>query len=80
MNGERVSIGATEQLREKWNGQVGGWSYTCHVNQGIDFAADWYGINRWDYYNGLYGYGNGVVGVLAQWSTAGSYHTGECTH
>jgi prepilin-type N-terminal cleavage/methylation domain-containing protein len=75
-DGTSNCVVATEQTREKWNGQVGGWSYTCHVNMGIDFAADWYGINRWDYYNGAYGYPNPVYGVLGQWSTAGSFHVG----
>ena len=68
------SVLMVEQTREKYNGQIGGWSYTCHVNGGIDFTRDWYGINRWDYY-----YNPGVPlipGRLGQWMTAGSLHTG----
>ena len=63
----------TEQTREKYNGQLGGWSYTCHVNAGIDFARDWYRINQWDYYGNPATF---LPGRLGQWSTAGSLHVG----
>ncbi len=62
-----------EQVREKYNGSLGGWSYTCHVNGGIDFSRDWYRINQWDYYGANYLYGR-----LGQWMTAGSLHVGGC--
>jgi len=73
-----------EQTREKWNGQLGGWSSTCHVNVGIDPVGSylqpgqnwaWYKINMWDYPGvpSAYRYGR-----LGQWSTAGSLHTGGC--
>jgi prepilin-type N-terminal cleavage/methylation domain-containing protein len=73
-DGTSNSVLMVEQTREKYNGQIGGWSYTCHVNGGIDFTRDWYGINRWDYY-----YNPAVPlipGRLGQWMTAGSLHTG----
>ena len=62
-----------EQTREKYNGQIGGWSYTCHVNAGIDFTRDWYRINQWDYYGDAATF---LPGRLGQWMTAGSLHTG----
>ena len=62
-----------EQTREKYNGQIGGWSYTCHVNGGIDFTRDWYRINQWDYYGNVATF---LPGRLGQWMTAGSLHTG----
>jgi prepilin-type N-terminal cleavage/methylation domain-containing protein len=73
-----------EQTREKWNGALGGWSYTCHVNMGIDFVGPylqsgqywaWYPINMWTYpgYPTTYRYGR-----LSQWSTPGSMHPGGC--
>ncbi|OYW17194.1 MAG: hypothetical protein B7Z55_13040 [Planctomycetales bacterium 12-60-4] len=43
---------------------------------GID-GGSWYGINRWDYYNGIYGYVP-VPGRLGQWATPGSLHSGGC--
>lgn len=64
-----------EQCFDKYNGVAGAWAYRCHVNIGIDGA--WYGINRWDYYNGAYGYVP-VPGKLGQWATPGSLHTGGC--
>ncbi len=63
----------TEQTREKYNGALGGWSYTCHVNAGIDFTRDWYRINQWDYYGNPATF---LYGRLGQWSTAGSLHVG----
>jgi len=71
-----------EQCLDKWNGVTGAWGYRCHVNIGIDGA--WYGgINRWDYYRGIYpGYPpegpQGVPGRQGQWATPGSMHTGGC--
>ncbi len=62
-----------EQVREKYNGQVGGWSYRCHVNIGIDLA--WERINRWDYPGVPSSY---LYGRLGQWATAGSLHPGGC--
>lgn len=67
------SVLMAEQVREKYNGALGGWSYTCHVNGGIDFSRDWARINQWDY-NG----GNFLYGRLGQWMTAGSLHVGGC--
>ena len=72
-DGTSNTVAMLEQIREKYNGQVGGWSYRCHVNVGIDLA--WERINRWDY--------PGVpssllVGRLGQWATAGSMHSGGC--
>jgi len=68
------SVLLAEQTREKYNGSLGGWSYTCWVNAGIDFSRDWYLINSWDYY----GLNVPVPGKLGQWMTAGSLHTGGC--
>ncbi len=64
-----------EQTREKYNGAIGGWSYTCWVNAGLDFSRDWYRINQWDYYSTP---GSSLPGRLGQWMTAGSLHTGGC--
>jgi len=67
-----------EQCLDKYNGVAGAWGYRCHVNIGIDASSIFYGgINRWDYYNGVYGY-TPVPGVLGQWATPGSQHTGGC--
>ncbi|MBL8848031.1 MAG: DUF1559 domain-containing protein [Planctomycetaceae bacterium] len=67
-----------EQCLDKYNGVAGAWGYRCHVNIGIDASSVFYGgINRWDYYNGAYGYVP-VPGVLGQWASAGSQHTGGC--
>ena len=67
------SVLMVEQTREKYNGAIGGWSYTCHVNGGIDFTRDWYRINQWDYYGDPATF---LPGRLGQWMTAGSLHTG----
>jgi prepilin-type N-terminal cleavage/methylation domain-containing protein len=72
-DGSTNTVAMTEQTREKYNGAVGGWSYRCHVNIGIDFA--WYPINMWTYPGVPSSY---LVGRLAQWATAGSLHTGGC--
>lgn len=66
-------VAMTEQTREKYNGEVGGWSYYSWVNPGIDFTRDWYRINQWDYYGSP---GTYLYGRLGQWATAGSWHTG----
>lgn len=73
LDGSSNTVMMAEQVREKYNGQLGGWSYVCHVNAGIDFARDWARINMWDYNGaaGTYQYGR-----LGQWSTAGSLHVG----
>lgn len=63
-----------EQTREKYNGRVGGWSYRCWVNIGVDLA--WVKINGWDYAPGTGS--NYQVGRLGQWASAGSLHTGGC--
>jgi prepilin-type N-terminal cleavage/methylation domain-containing protein len=73
-DGTSNTVAMIEQTREKYNGSVGGWSYRCHVNIGIDLA--WVPINRWDY-PPLSG-SNVVVGRLGQWASAGSLHTGGC--
>lgn len=73
IDGSSNCVVMTEQTREKYNGALGGWSYTCHVNAGIDFASDWYRINQWDYYGTA---GTYLYGRLGQWSTAGSLHVG----
>jgi len=80
-----------EQTREHWNGALGGWSYVCHVNMGIDFVGPfqklnpngtvaqywpYYRINMWDY-PGYYTQSY-RPGRLATWSTPGSLHTGGC--
>lgn len=62
-----------EQTREKYNGAIGGWSYRCHVNVGIDLA--WNPINMWIYNNTPSTY---LYGRLGQWATAGSLHVGGC--
>jgi prepilin-type N-terminal cleavage/methylation domain-containing protein len=73
-----------EQTREKYNGQLGGWSYVCHVNLGIDFVGPyakpgqwwpWTKINMWDYYGTA---GTYLYGRLGQWSSPGSMHPGGC--
>jgi prepilin-type N-terminal cleavage/methylation domain-containing protein len=63
-----------EQTREKYNGSLGGWSYRCWVNIGVDLS--WVKINSWDYAPG-----SGAQykpGRLGQWASAGSLHTGGC--
>jgi len=74
-DGTSNTVAFYEQLFDKYNGVTGAWAYRCHVNIGIDGA--WYGINRWDYYNGIYGYVP-VPGKLGQWATPGSLHAGGC--
>ena len=72
----------SEQTREKYNGSLGGWTYVCHVNLGIDFVGPytapgqnwpWTKINQWTYNNDptTYRYGR-----LGQWSSPGSVHVG----
>jgi prepilin-type N-terminal cleavage/methylation domain-containing protein len=73
-DGTSNTVAMIEQCREKYNGALGGWSYRCHVNIGIDLS--WVPINRWDY-PPLSG-NNVLVGRLGQWATAGSLHTGGC--
>lgn len=72
-DGTSNSVLMAEQVREKYNGVIGGWSYTCHVNGGIDFTRDWYRINQWDYYGNPATF---LPGRLGQWMTSGSLHTG----
>lgn len=74
-DGTSNTVAFYEQGFDKYNGVTGAWAYRCHVNIGID--GSWYGINRWDYYNGAYGYVP-VPGKQAQWATPGSLHTGGC--
>jgi prepilin-type N-terminal cleavage/methylation domain-containing protein len=73
-DGTSNTVAMIEQCREKYNGQLGGWSYRCHVNIGVDLA--WNPINRWDY-PPLSGQ-NFQPGRLGQWASAGSLHTGGC--
>jgi prepilin-type N-terminal cleavage/methylation domain-containing protein len=73
-DGTSNAVALIEQCREKYNGALGGWSYRCHVNIGVDLS--WVPINRWDY-PPLSGQ-NVLVGRLGQWATAGSLHTGGC--
>jgi prepilin-type N-terminal cleavage/methylation domain-containing protein len=69
IDGASNCVVMSEQTREKWNGQLGGWAYVCHVNLGIDFAGPyidtsntalgnihwpWMKINEWQYYPDLY--------------------------
>ena len=85
-DGSSNCVAMSEQTRDKYNGALGGWSYVCHVNMGIDFAGPlydpannihwpWTTINMWDYYGsaGTYKYGR-----LGQWSSPGSVHSGGC--
>ena len=73
-----------EQTREKYNGALGGWTYVCHVNLGIDFVGPyaapgqswpWTKINDWTYYGNPATY---LYGRLGQWSSPGSVHVGGC--
>ncbi len=72
-DGTSNTVMMCEQVRDKYNGALGGWSYSCHVNNGIDFTRDWYRINQWDYYGDPATF---KVGRLGQWMTSGSYHVG----
>lgn len=74
-DGTSNTVMMAEQCRDKYNGQLGGWSYRCHVNVGIDFTADWYRINNWQYYTDATTF---LPGRLGQWMTAGSLHAGGC--
>jgi len=74
-DGPSNTVMMVEQIREKWNGQLGGWSYRCHVNIGVDLA--WQPINMWTYPAAGYEY-TYLPGRLAQWATAGSLHPGGC--
>ena len=71
-DGTSNTVAFCEQIREKYNGALGGWSYRCHVNIGIDLK--WVPINSWCYPPGSST--NCLVGRLGQWATAGSLHTG----
>lgn len=73
-DGASNTAAVIEQIREKYNGAIGGWSYRCHVNIGVDLA--WVRINSWDYAPGSGS--NFLVGRLGQWATAGSMHSGGC--
>jgi len=86
VDGTSNIVAMAEQTRSKYNGQLGGWTYTCHVNLGIDFAGPlydpanqvhwpWTRINMFDYYGtpGTWKYGR-----LGEWSSAGSMHAGGC--
>jgi prepilin-type processing-associated H-X9-DG protein len=74
-DGTSNTVAFYEQCFDKYNGVTGAWAYRCHVNIGID--GSWYGINRWDYHNGAYGYVP-VPGKQGEWATPGSLHTGGC--
>jgi prepilin-type N-terminal cleavage/methylation domain-containing protein len=71
-DGTSNTVAFCEQIREKYNGAIGGWSYRAHVNIGIDLK--WVPINNWCYPPGSNT--NCLVGRLGQWATAGSMHTG----
>jgi prepilin-type N-terminal cleavage/methylation domain-containing protein len=73
-DGTSNTVAMIEQVREKYNGALGGWSYRCHVNVGIDLS--WAPINNWCYPVGSTT--NCLVGRLGEWATAGSLHTGGC--
>lgn len=72
-DGTSNTVAMIEQVREKYNGSISGWSHRGWVNPGVDLA--WYPINKWDYYGlpGTYQYGR-----LGQWASAGSLHAGGC--
>jgi prepilin-type N-terminal cleavage/methylation domain-containing protein len=72
-DGTTNTVMFAEQVRDKYNGQLTGWSHRGHVNMGIDFARAWYRINQWDYYGDPATY---LYGRLGQWMTAGSMHVG----
>ena len=73
LDGTTNTVLMAEQVRDKYNGALGGWSYRCHVNVGIDFSRNWYRINQWDYYGDPATY---MYGRLGQWMSAGSLHVG----
>ena len=73
-DGTSNTVAMVEQCREKYNGAVGGWSYRCHVNIGVDLS--WVPINSWCYPPGSNT--NCLPGRLGQWASAGSLHTGGC--
>lgn len=73
-DGSTNTVAMIEQVREKYNGALGGWSYRCHVNIGIDLT--WVPINSWCYPPGTNT--NCQPGRLGQWASAGSLHTGGC--
>lgn len=75
IDGSSNCVVMSEQTREKYNGALGGWSYTCHVNAGIDFSRQWNSINNWIYNNTPSTY---LYGRLGQWSSPGSLHVGGC--
>jgi prepilin-type N-terminal cleavage/methylation domain-containing protein len=72
-DGTSNTVAMVEQVREKYNGAVSGWSHRGWVNPGVDIA--WYPINKWDYYGipGTFQYGR-----LGQWASAGSLHPSSC--
>lgn len=72
-DGTSNTVALIEQVREKYNGAISGWSYRGWVNPGIDLA--WYPINKWDYYGTP---GTFLYGRLGQWASAGSLHAGGC--
>jgi prepilin-type N-terminal cleavage/methylation domain-containing protein len=72
-DGTSNTVMMCEQVRDKYNGALTGWSHRGHVNNGIDFTRDWYRINQWDYYGDPATF---RVGRLGQWMTSGSYHVG----
>ncbi len=72
-DGTSNTVALIEQVREKYNGSVSGWSHRGWVNPGIDLA--WERINRWDYPGVPASY---LYGRLGQWATAGSLHAGGC--
>ena len=73
-DGTSNTVAMIEQTREKYNGALGGWSYRCHVNIGVDFG--WVPINNWCYPPGTST--NCLPGRLGEWASAGSLHTGGC--
>lgn len=74
IDGTTNTVAFVEQTREKYNGQLGGWSYRCHVNIGVDI--NWRPINAWDRPAGSGQ--NYLYGRLGDWASAGSMHPGGC--
>jgi prepilin-type N-terminal cleavage/methylation domain-containing protein/prepilin-type processing-associated H-X9-DG protein len=72
-DGTSNTVAMIEQVREKYNGSISGWSHRGWVNPGVDLS--WERINRWDYPGVPASY---LVGRLGQWATAGSLHAGGC--
>jgi prepilin-type N-terminal cleavage/methylation domain-containing protein/prepilin-type processing-associated H-X9-DG protein len=74
-DGSSNTAAIIEQTRNHHNGQMGGWSYRCWVNIGVDLTLS--KINCWDY--NPCGSGNFFqYGQLGSWGWPGSMHMGGC--